>query len=59
MHGLNTIVRLNQVEQDFVDHILTKPRPPEQNLLEVWRDFKRTQAESNERALTNLQEAPF
>tara|TARA_R110000868_G_scaffold199183_6_gene445752 strand:- start:56 stop:232 length:177 start_codon:yes stop_codon:yes gene_type:complete len=43
MHGLNTIVRLNQVEQDFVDHILTKPRPPEQNLLDVWREFKKEQ----------------
>ena len=25
MNGLNTIVRLNSVEQDFVDHILTTP----------------------------------
>lgn len=43
MHGLRTIVKLNKVEQDFVDHILTAPRPPEQNLLEVWRDWKQEQ----------------
>ena len=41
MHGLNIIKRLNRTEQDFVDHILATPTPPEQNLLEVWRDFKR------------------
>lgn len=45
MHGLKTIVRLNKVEQDFVDQILKSPRPPEVNLLEVWRDFKREQNE--------------
>lgn len=43
MHGLNIIKRLNKVEQDFVDQILSSPRPPEVNLLEVWRDFKREQ----------------
>ena len=46
MHGLNTIRRLNKVEQDFVDQILKSPRPPEQNLLEVWHDWK--QAKENE-----------
>lgn len=41
MHGLNIIKRLNDQEQRFIDHVLNKSRPPEQNLLEVWRDFKR------------------
>ena len=59
MHGLNIIKRLNRTEQDFIDHVLTKPRPPEQNLLEVWRDFKRTQQDHKERTLSNFQEAPF
>jgi hypothetical protein len=40
MHGLNTIVRLNQVEQDFVDHILAAPIK-DINLLDVWREFKK------------------
>ena len=45
MHGLNTIKRLNKTEQDFVDHVLSSPRPPEQNLLEVWTKWKQeTQA---------------
>ena len=43
MHGLNTIVRLNKVEQDFVDHILATPIK-DVNLLEVWREFKKEQA---------------
>ena len=43
MHGLNTIVRLNKVEQDFVDHILSTPIR-DVNLLEVWREFKKEQA---------------
>jgi hypothetical protein len=42
MHGLNTIVRLNRVEQDFVDHILATPTP-EVNLLKVWQDWKQEQ----------------
>lgn len=42
MHGLNTIVRLNQVEQDFVDHILTTPIR-DINLLEVWQEWKKEQ----------------
>jgi hypothetical protein len=42
MHGLNTIVRLNQVEQDFVDHILATPIK-DINLLDVWREFKKEQ----------------
>lgn len=48
MHGLNIIKRLNRTEQEFIDHVLTKPRPPEQNLLEVWRDFKAQQEQRNE-----------
>ena len=48
MHGLNTIIRLNKVEQDFIDHVLTKPRPPEQNLLETWRDWRAEQEKANE-----------
>ena len=42
MHGLNTIVRLNSVEQDFVDHILTTPYK-DVNLLEVWQAWKEEQ----------------
>jgi hypothetical protein len=40
MHGLNTIVRLNKTEQDFIDHILSTP-VPEVNLLDVWREWKK------------------
>lgn len=43
MHGLNIIKRLNQTEQDFIDHILATPIK-DINLLEVWRDFKKEQA---------------
>ena len=46
MHGLNTIKRLNRTEQDFIDHILTQPRP-EINLLKVWQEWKE-EAKSNE-----------
>lgn len=42
MHGLNTIKRLNSVEQDFVDHILTTPYK-DVNLLEVWHQWKQEQ----------------
>jgi len=42
MHGLKTIVRLNKVEQDFVDHILSTPTP-EVNLLDVWNEWKKEQ----------------
>lgn len=42
MHGLNIIKRLNKVEQDFVDHILSTPTP-EVNLLDVWNDWKNEQ----------------
>jgi hypothetical protein len=42
MHGLNTIVRLNQEQQDFVDHILATPYK-EVNLLEVWHQLKEQQ----------------
>lgn len=44
MHGLNTIVRLNKDQQDFVDHILSTPTP-EVNLLEVWHEWKKEQRE--------------
>jgi hypothetical protein len=46
MHGLNTIVRLNKVQQDFVDEILTAPRK-EVNLLEVWHQWKEQQKETS------------
>jgi hypothetical protein len=51
MHGLRTIVKLNQVEQDFVDHILSTPTP-EVNLLKVWQDWKteQTQEQTKETA---------
>ena len=42
MHGLNTIVRLNQDQQDFVDHILATPYK-DVNLLEVWHQLKEQQ----------------
>lgn len=45
MHGLRTIIKLNQTEQDFVDHILATP-VPEVNLLKVWQDWKAGQAET-------------
>ena len=42
MHGLNTIVRLNQVQQDFVDEILLRP-VKDVNLLDAWRAWKEEQ----------------
>ena len=42
MHGLNTIIRLNKTEQDFVDHILATPIK-DVNLLQVWQDWKKEQ----------------
>jgi hypothetical protein len=42
MHGLNTIKRLNQTEQDFIDHILSTPIK-DVNLLEVWHEWKKEQ----------------
>lgn len=39
MHGLNTIIKINKTEQDFIDHILATPTP-EVNLLKVWQDWK-------------------
>ena len=45
MHGLNTIKRLNKTEQDFIDHILSTPTPPEQNLLDVWTKWKTEQTQ--------------
>jgi hypothetical protein len=43
MHGLNIIKRLNQTEQDFVDHILATPYQ-DTNLLDVWHQWKQEQA---------------
>ena len=45
MHGIRTIVKLNQTEQDFVDHILSTP-VPDVNLLDVWTNWKAQQAEA-------------
>jgi hypothetical protein len=42
MHGLNTIKRLNQTEQDFIDHILSTPIK-DVNLLDVWTEWKKEQ----------------
>ena len=42
MHGLTTIVRLNQVQQDFVDEILLRP-VQDVNLLDAWRAWKEEQ----------------
>jgi hypothetical protein len=47
MHGLNTIVRLNQDQQDFVDHILATPYE-DVNLLEVWQQWKEQQREASQ-----------
>jgi hypothetical protein len=46
MHGLQTLAYLNYQtaeQQKFIDDVLSKPRPPEQNLLEVWLDWKKEQ----------------
>lgn len=51
MHGLQTIAYLNYQtteQQKFINDVLTKPRPPEQNLLEVWLDWKRSQDDQNQ-----------
>jgi hypothetical protein len=42
MHGLNTIIRLNRVQQDFVDEILLRP-VQDVNLLDAWRAWKEEQ----------------
>jgi hypothetical protein len=47
MHGLQTIVRLNKVQQDFVDHILATPTP-DVNLLDVWQDWKKEKVQASE-----------
>jgi hypothetical protein len=44
MHGLNQIVRMNQEQQDFVDHILSTPYE-DVNLLEVWQEWRQEQRE--------------
>jgi hypothetical protein len=44
MHGLNIIKRLNKTEQDFIDHVLATPIN-DVDLLEVWREFKKEQAD--------------
>jgi hypothetical protein len=56
MHGLNTIKRLNQTEQDFIDHVLSTPIK-DVNLLDVWHEWKQEQARelvSHERAFSNI-----
>ena len=56
MHGLNTIKRLNQTEQDFIDHILSTPIK-DVNLLDVWHEWKQEQARelvSHEQAFSNI-----
>jgi len=48
MHGLQTMAYLNHQsaeQQKFINDILTRPRPPERNLLEVWIEWKREQDE--------------
>jgi hypothetical protein len=44
MHGLRQIVLLNRQQQDFVDHILSTPTP-DVNLLDVWNEWKKEQAD--------------
>jgi len=56
MHGLNTIKRLNQTEQDFIDHVLSTPIK-DVNLLDVWHEWKQEQARklvSHEQAFSNI-----
>jgi hypothetical protein len=56
MHGLNTIKRLNQTEQDFIDHVLSTP-VKDVNLLDVWREWKQEQARelvNHEQAFSNI-----
>ena len=56
MHGLNTIKRLNQTEQDFIDHVLSTPIK-DVNLLEVWHEWKQEQARElvgHEQAFSNI-----
>jgi len=50
MHGLRQIVRLNRVEQDFVDSILATPYE-DTNLLEVWQQWKEQQREDEREQL--------
>ena len=50
MHGLRQSVRLNQVEQDFVDSILATPYE-DTNLLEVWQQWKEQQREDEREQL--------
>ena len=39
MHGLNQIVRMNREQEEFIEHVLSQPRP-EINLLRVWQEWK-------------------
>ena len=50
MHGLNTIVRLNKTQQEFVDHILTTPHK-DVNLLDVWHEWKALEAQERAKVL--------
>jgi hypothetical protein len=41
MHGLRQIVKMNDEQQAFIDHILSNPTP-DVNLLQVWREWKQS-----------------
>jgi hypothetical protein len=45
MHGLNTIVRINRQQQEFIDHVLSTPYE-DVNLLEVWQNWKEEQRDN-------------
>jgi hypothetical protein len=56
MHGLNTIIKINKIEQDFIDHVLSTPIK-DVNLLDVWYEWKQEQARelvSHEQAFSNI-----
>jgi len=50
MHGLNTIVKINKQQQEFIDHILATPYE-DTNLLEVWQQWKEEQREAEREQL--------
>jgi hypothetical protein len=45
MHGLNTIVKINRQQQEFIDHVLSTPYE-DVNLLEVWQNWKEEQRDN-------------
>ena len=50
MHGLRQIVQMNKEQEEFIEHVLSQPRP-EINLLRVWQDWKAGQTIKNDLTL--------